>query len=139
MSSCFEFLYDYDLVKKCCICGIVKLKTDFYKKLDSKDGLDLRCIPCMKKNYLGNRHRVKQYFLNNRDRIKSYQLKNHDKIIARKKFSFLIDIKQILFSVYFVKQEVEPIKHCREISNLLSQKIFQVWIWILMENGLSTR
>ena len=54
MSSCIEDLYDYDLVKKCCRCENILLKPNFHKKLSSKDGLDPRCIPCVKKYYLDN-------------------------------------------------------------------------------------
>ena len=50
-----------------------------------RDGLDSRCLPCMKKYYLDTRDRVKQYYSDNRDRIKEYQLMNRDKIIAKKK------------------------------------------------------
>ena len=85
MSNCIKDLYDYELVKICSKCGIMSIKNNFHKKLSSKDGLDPRCVPCVRKYYLDNRARVKQYYLDNRDRIKEYQLKNYDKIIARKK------------------------------------------------------
>ena len=39
MSSCNKVIYDYDLVKKCFRCGIVKLKSDFHKRILSKDAL----------------------------------------------------------------------------------------------------
>ena len=58
MSNCIKDLYDNDLVKLCCRCGIVKVKTIFHKKLSSKDGLDPRCIPCMKKYYLDDRYEI---------------------------------------------------------------------------------
>ena len=61
------------------------MKSNFHKKSGCKDGLDPRCIFCMKKGSLDNRERAKQYSLDNRDRIKECQSKNHDKIIARKK------------------------------------------------------
>ena len=85
MSICIKDLYDYELVKECSECGIVKMKNNFHKKLGSKYGLDPRCVPCMRKCYLDNRARVKQYYLDNRDRMKEYQLKSYDKILARKK------------------------------------------------------
>ena len=46
MSSCNEVLYDYNLVKKCCRCGIVKLKSDFHKRILSKVGLYNQCKVC---------------------------------------------------------------------------------------------
>ena len=59
MSSCIKNLYDYDLVKKCCRCENISLKSNFHKKLSSKDGLHPRCFPCVKKYYLDNRDREK--------------------------------------------------------------------------------
>ena len=43
MSTCIKDLFDHDLVKKCSKCGIVKLKSNFHKKLKSRDGLDNQC------------------------------------------------------------------------------------------------
>ena len=31
MSNCIKDLYDYDLFKKCCRCGIISLKSNFHK------------------------------------------------------------------------------------------------------------
>ena len=39
MSSCIKDLYDYNLVKKCRVCKIILLKSNFYKNTKSKDGL----------------------------------------------------------------------------------------------------
>ena len=75
MSSCIKDLYDYDLLKKCCSCRIISLKSNFQRKLSSKFGLDPRCIPCMRKNHLDNRDRVRQYCLNNQDGLNVYQKK----------------------------------------------------------------
>ena len=33
MSNCIKDLYEYDLVKKCSKCEIVKLKSNFHKKI----------------------------------------------------------------------------------------------------------
>ena len=49
MSNCIKDLYDYNLVKQCCRCKNILLKSNFYKKINSKDGLDSRCIFCLKK------------------------------------------------------------------------------------------
>ena len=89
MGSCIKDLYDYDLVKKCCRCGIVKLKSFFYKRTLSKDGLYNQYKVCRKEYYMNNsiklNQKQKDYQLENRVRIKEYQIKNHDKIITRKK------------------------------------------------------
>ena len=31
MSGCIKDLYDYDLVRKCCRCKLICLKSNFYK------------------------------------------------------------------------------------------------------------
>ena len=54
MSNCIKNLYDYDLVKKCSKCGIVKLKSDFHKNRKSGDGLNLNCKVCRKNYYNAN-------------------------------------------------------------------------------------
>ena len=68
MSNCIKDVFDYDLVIKCSKRGIILLKSNFHKKLGSKDGLDPRCVPCLKNYYLDNRDRVKRHCLNNQDR-----------------------------------------------------------------------
>ena len=82
MSACIKDLYDYDLIKKCSECRIVKLKSNFYKRLKSSDALRSYCKFCVIK-----KQRI--YDSENRERIinrnKDYRLKNHDKIMAQKK------------------------------------------------------
>ena len=64
-----------------------------------------------KKFYLDNRDRVNQYYLDNRDREqKKINGKIMIKLLLVKRFILLIDIKQILIFVQFVKQEVEYVK-----------------------------
>ena len=53
MSNCIKELYDYNLIKKCCKCENISLKSNFHKKLKSKDGLYTlysNCKSCIK-NY----------------------------------------------------------------------------------------
>ena len=83
MSNCIKDLFDYDLVKKCCRCKLIGLKSNFYKSKNMSDGLHPQCISCSKEYYNDNRDRVKQYYLDNRDRIKEYQLKNRNQINTR--------------------------------------------------------
>ena len=83
MSNCIKDLLDYDLVKKCCRCKSICLKTNFCKSKNMSDGLHPQCISCGKKYYNESRDRVKQYYLDNRDRIKEYQLKNRNQINTR--------------------------------------------------------
>ena len=69
MSNCVNDLFDYDLVKKCCRCGIISLKSNFYKNKTKRDGLQLPCISCRKEYYLDNRNQLidNQKFYNNRN------------------------------------------------------------------------
>ena len=48
MSTCFKDLYDYDLVKSCCRCEIISLKSNFHKNRNMKHWLQLYCISCVK-------------------------------------------------------------------------------------------
>ena len=88
MSTCIKDLYDYDMVKNCSKCGLISLKSRFYKKSISKDRLDLQCISCFKKNYSNNLEKTKEDYLDNRIRMKDYYSENYDKIIARQKIYF---------------------------------------------------
>ena len=47
MSACIKDLYDYELIKKCLKCEIVKLKSNFHKNKKSKDGLFSHCKSCV--------------------------------------------------------------------------------------------
>ena len=48
MSNCIKGLYYYDLVKKCCRCKSICLKSNFYKNVNKKDGTNSICKVCMK-------------------------------------------------------------------------------------------
>ena len=77
MSNGIKDLYDYDLVKKCSNCGIIKLKSNFYKDKTKNDGLHNHCIFCRKKYYLDNQHQIPNYNTiykgENRSKINSYE------------------------------------------------------------------
>ena len=93
MSNCIKYLYDYDLVKKCSKCGIIKLKSNFHKDKNRKDGLQAYCLSCRMHYYNENRDQIieykKKYYLDNRDQIienrKIYIKQNRDKIKFYKK------------------------------------------------------
>ena len=60
MSNCIKDLFGYDLVKKCCRCKSICLKSNFYKKVNKKDGINSICKVCMKnyiKEYTKNRYK----------------------------------------------------------------------------------
>ena len=77
MSSCVKDLYDYDLVKKCSKCKIVKLKSNFYKDRTKNDGYRPSCRICTNQYYYDNRNRIlndnKIYRKNNRYKINAYE------------------------------------------------------------------
>ena len=54
MSNCIKDLFDYDLVKKCCRCKNILLKSNFNKDKTKKDGVQGICIICFKE-YHNNR------------------------------------------------------------------------------------
>ena len=54
MSNCIKDLFDYDLVKKCCRCKNILLKTNFNKNKTKKDGVQNICVICFKQ-YHNNR------------------------------------------------------------------------------------
>ena len=56
MGVCNKDLYDYDLVKKCCRCENILLKSTFQKDNKRKDGVQRICII-----------RVKQYHNNHKE------------------------------------------------------------------------
>ena len=58
MSNCIKDLYDYELVKKCCRCEIISLKSNFHQNKLTKDGCRSACKNCEKKYYLDNRDRL---------------------------------------------------------------------------------
>ena len=48
MIGCIKDYYDYDLVKKCCRCKLICLKSNFFKSKNMSDGLYPQCISCSK-------------------------------------------------------------------------------------------
>ena len=80
MSSCINDLYDCELVKKCCRCGNISLKSNFLKKnKNMSDGCNPQCKFSKKKYYVDNQVRIlnKQEFYNkgNRDQTIEFQKK----------------------------------------------------------------
>ena len=54
MSNCIKDLFDYNLVKKCCICKNISLKSNFHGDRTKKDGVQGICKICFKQ-YHNNR------------------------------------------------------------------------------------
>ena len=80
MSDCIKDLYDYDLIKKCCKCKNVLLKSNFYKNKNISDGLHSQCKFCVN-DY------NKNYYVANQDRLlnkqKLYKKENRDETNTR--------------------------------------------------------
>ena len=81
MSTCIKELYDYDLIKNCSECGIVKLQSNFHKRLKSSEGFFTQCKCCViqKQRICDSENREKII-----NRNKDYRLKHHDKFMAQK-------------------------------------------------------
>ena len=77
MSNCIKDLYDYDLVKKCSKCGIISLKSIYYKDITKNDGYRPSCKICTNQYYYDNRNRIlnnhKIYIKENRSEINAYE------------------------------------------------------------------
>ena len=71
MSNCIKDLFDYDLVKKCCRCGVLSLMSNFYKDKTKRNGYRPECKIISKKY-------CKKYYYDNQDRLLNKQ-KVYDK------------------------------------------------------------
>ena len=146
MSNCIKDLYNYDLVKKCCRCQNISLKSNFHKNKKSKDGLFSQCKSCViqkQKIYdCENRERIinknKEYYLKNRDQINEYHKRNNkenrDKIIFYKKNRRDLDLKFKLAcnlrsrsSIAFKSQNVGKLNRTFDLLGC-SHSFFQRWI-----------
>ena len=127
MSGCLEDLYDYDLVKKCSKCGIIPLKSNFYKDSIRKDGYKSECTFCSKQYYYVNR----DWVTNNR---KTYVKKNRAKINAYERqkrktdfnFKLICNIRRRTNKAF----KSQNIKKTNKTINLIgcSQPFFKRWI-----------
>ena len=99
MSTCIKDLYDYNLVKQCCRCKLICLKSNFYKKVNETDGINSICEVCMKsyiKEYKKKRYKTDVNFRlvgNTRRRI-------HHALNGRSKSSSTRDILGIDVDFY---------------------------------------
>ena len=77
MSNCIKDLYNFNLIKKCCRCGIISLKSNFHENKKSSDVLFSQCKSCViqKQRIYDHKNRDKIHA-----RMNDYYLKNHDQI-----------------------------------------------------------
>ena len=89
MSSCIKELYDYDLIKQCCRCGILSLMCIFYKDKTKRNGYRPKCKICSKKY-------SKKYYYDNQDRLlnkqKMYDKQNRVKVNSNDRMRRQLDI-----------------------------------------------
>ena len=90
MSTCIKDLYDYGLVKKCCKCKIISLRSNIFKDRTKKDSYRPECkIFCRKyckKYYYDNQNRK-------RNNHKNYNKKNRSKTNAYERQKRKTDFK----------------------------------------------
>ena len=112
-------------LKRCSKCEKISLESNVYRHKLTKGKLNPICKICSK-NYCNEKLRkINEYYSDNRDRIKNYYSENYDKIIPRKKFFLIIEIKQILFFVQVITQEVEFIMFGEVYRNHLHLRNFR--------------
>ena len=92
-----------DSGKQCSKCDEVKPVSEYYKRLESKDGLRNECKHCtkqnVKKNYIINKTEIneynRQYYQTNKDEIlknnKKYYQNNKTQILEHKKQYYQIN------------------------------------------------
>ena len=112
MSNCIKDLFDYNLVKKCCVCKNILLKSNFNKKKTKIDGLQNICIICFK-----------QYHNNRKERRNIL-----DKQRRKTDFNFkLISNIRTRTNKTFKSQNVEKLNKTFDLLGC-SQSFFKRWI-----------
>ena len=109
MSICIKDFYDYNLVKKCCRCRSICLKSTFYKNVNRRDGVSSMCKVCMNKfikEYMKNRIKTDFGFrliCNTRRRI-------HYALNGKSKPSSTLDILGIDVETYrkWIERQLTP-------------------------------
>ena len=99
MSSCIEESKNYDLVKQCCRCKSICLKSIFYKNIKKKDGVNYMCKICMNKyikDYMKNRIKTDVNFR----LIRNTRRRIHHALKDRSKSSSTSDILGIDIETY---------------------------------------
>ena len=131
MSNCIKDLYDYDLVKKCCMCKNISLNSNFNEKTKSKDGLQSQCRYCSNdynKNYYNKNHdseleRCKMYNFQNRGKINEY-------IKKRMKSDSNFKLAKYMRSRLYKAYKAQSVRKTNKTFDLLgcSHSFFKNWI-----------
>ena len=72
MSTCIKYFYHYKLVEKCSKWGIIRLQSNFHKNKNFNAALYNQCRFCRKRYYKEILEKIKKHYLENRDRVKEY-------------------------------------------------------------------
>ena len=151
MRNCIRDVFDYDLVKKCCRCKKILLKSNFHKDNKRKDGLYNQCKICRKEYYIKNSFKLiqkqKDYYLENRvselERCKKYKILKREKITLYEKnkkeydFNFkLTHIIRVRTRQAFKSQNVEKLN---KTFNLIgrSQSFLRKWILYQFQGNMT--
>ena len=86
MSNSIKELYDFDLVKKCCRCKNILLKTSFHKDNKRKDGVQTIRIFCIKQYH--NNHKEQRNAHKRRKRKTDFNFKSICNIRVRTNKAF---------------------------------------------------
>ena len=112
MSNCIKDLFDYDLVKKCCRCKNILLKTNFNKNKTKKDGVQNICVIFFK-----------QYHNNRKERRNIL-----DKQRRRMDFNFkLISNIRTRTNKAFISQDIQKSNKTKKLIGC-SNSFFKKWI-----------
>ena len=99
MSNCIKDLFDYILVKKCCRCKKICLKSNFYKNVNRKDGVIAMCRICKNgyvREYMKNRLKTDVSFR----LIRNTRRRIHHTLNGKTKSSSTLNILGIDFETY---------------------------------------
>ena len=103
MTTCIKDLFDYDLVKKCRVCGIISLKSNFPNNKNRKDGLQSRCKFCVKEYYLKHNDKLilktRDWSKNNPEKVKLNQKKYNEQNKEKEIYISKANEKQMLIFV----------------------------------------
>ena len=109
ISNCFNNFYDFGLVKECCKCKSIGLKSNFYKNRNKKDGLNFFCKKCTNnyvEDYIENRIKTDVYFRSNHNA----RCRIHHLLIGGSKLSSTINLSGIHIDTYkeWIEYKITP-------------------------------
>ena len=131
MSACIKDLYDYELVKKCCKCKNILLKSSFHKNKTMRVGFKPQCKFCTKKHFLDNQYRLvsnqRLYDKQSRDKINT---RMNDYIRIRKELGLNFKLACNLRSRTYQAFKSQNVRKINKTFDLIgcSHSFFKNWI-----------